>query len=563
MKNVKAVFLGTCDTLLDHRVWNPLLNITIVSHMKKRIQGNKKKPGFLMARKRKKISKRSEHVLSEKVNPLPVIQRPVLCEYVIQEHIPDHPGPKAPPHWDLRVHINGEDHSFAIPRMKLPSKGHSIQAIKQPEHTKEYYDFQGQITDGKGQGLVKILYRGYCEISPGNSDATAFVARFWDNEIAGHYAFLHVNERKSTSNVLIIRKRDPAVVPIKKMSFSSKAKDDVWDDPNIRAERKRDGAHNHIVVTKEGKPYIVSHRTSVKDGGTIYIEDKVPHLREVAKKLPPDSVLAVEIYHPKKTAAFVGGVLNSLPPRARFTQLKQGKLHAMVFDIRRWEGNDYTEIPYRQKLEIMKQIKKITGGKIEIPPGTTRSKRKYYEKIVSRPAEGRSRGEGVVLKHLDKPVRYGRSDEDLNTSSPDWIKVKDSNTWDKVIVGLIPGEGRFANCGIGAILYGDSPDGPVIGRCGSGITDKQRKDMFENPEKFIGQVVEIAAETESPKTGTLLKPRFVRLRTDKDPNDPSDITVFKPEDIDLEERVRGMGLEGDSANRTKYAMKSARGWKKK
>ena len=58
-----------------------------------------------------------------------------------------------------------------------------------------------------------------------------------------------------------------------------------------------------------------------------------------------------------------------------------------------------------------------------------------------------------------------------------------------------------------------------VGRVASGLTDEMRKDMANNPDKYIGQVVEIECMSIDKKEGTFRHPVFKTVRYDKNPKE--------------------------------------------
>ena len=111
---------------------------------------------------------------------------------VIQEHKAD----KAGLHWDLRFEFHGDLElyeqkrpvtneptdsldlrvlrSFAIPKAKLPSGKEFLLAMETEDHPWEYKDFEGEIKQGYGKGLMKLLHNDYIEVSIFEKDKIHF-----------------------------------------------------------------------------------------------------------------------------------------------------------------------------------------------------------------------------------------------------------------------------------------------------------------------------------------------------------------------------------------------------
>lgn len=90
------------------------------------------------------------------------------------------------------------------------------------------------------------------------------------------------------------------------------------------------------------------------------------------------------------------------------------------------------------------------------------------------------------------------------------VKEKPMRTADLVILGVTEGEGKYKGQ-IGAISVGLM--GQEFATC-SGFTDEVRRQISENPEAYIGKVVEIQYQ-KMGTGGRLRHPVFVQFREDK------------------------------------------------
>jgi ATP-dependent DNA ligase len=59
----------------------------------------------------------------------------------------------------------------------------------------------------------------------------------------------------------------------------------------------------------------------------------------------------------------------------------------------------------------------------------------------------------------------------------------------------------------------------ATGRVASGLTDKLRQELGENPTKYIGMVVEVSCMALDKKNHTLRHPVFEQFRPDKNAED--------------------------------------------
>lgn len=117
-------------------------------------------------------------------------------------------------------------------------------------------------------------------------------------------------------------------------------------------------------------------------------------------------------------------------------------------------------------------------------------------------------GEGIVLRNPDAYWQGGKRNEDM-------IKIKEKITLDLEVIGVFVGKGKYAGM-LGGITCRYADDKVV--EVGSGFTDSQRFDFWNDQESIIGKIVEVEAMKESDK-GKLREPRFKGIRFDKTKGD--------------------------------------------
>lgn len=98
--------------------------------------------------------------------------------------------------------------------------------------------------------------------------------------------------------------------------------------------------------------------------------------------------------------------------------------------------------------------------------------------------------EGIIIKNLEAMYAWERSD--------DYAKVKTIYDADLKVIGFEEGKGKLKKS-LGAILL--DYNGVTV-RCGSGLKEVQRQEIWNNQKKYLGKIVEIVYMEESTdKTG--------------------------------------------------------------
>jgi bifunctional non-homologous end joining protein LigD len=176
----------------------------------------------------------------------------------------------------------------------------------------------------------------------------------------------------------------------------------------------------------------------------------------------------------------------------------------VLFDCLTYKGKSLINLPFRVRREYLEKayrILKDSGLNVVLEKLSHKGKTQQFEDILKRG------GEGIVVKQIESRYYPGER-------SAAWIKVKESDTYDFVIMGFTKGKGKYSSQ-IGAIIYGAYVGGELkrLGTSG-GMTDAERMRMTRNPRKYIGRVAEFEA-TEITTQGVMLHPRFVGVRFDK------------------------------------------------
>lgn len=119
--------------------------------------------------------------------------------------------------------------------------------------------------------------------------------------------------------------------------------------------------------------------------------------------------------------------------------------------------------------------------------------------------------EGIMIKDPVKPYKCRRSSF--------WCKSKPFITVDLTIISVEEGTGRNEGRLGAFVCEGYDQYRPIYSNVGSGFTDIERTEFWENRSKMKGVVIEVKADAvtqNKDKTYSLRFPRFYRLRPDKE-----------------------------------------------
>lgn len=343
------------------------------------------------------------------------------------------------------------------------------------------------------------------------------------------------------------------------------------DISNSIAEEKFDGHRSLCFITPIGNRFF-SRRISKKTGWFAENSDCVPHLRDW--KVSPEfygTVLDGELTMPTGVFADVQGVTGALPDTAIANQAEKGLIKLNVFDILYYKGINIQSMPLIKRKYYLRKV--IEGFKCEcmssVPLYATKNMGGYFkahgidvnivESFEKLKDEMWGNGkEGLVVKEYKSHYEQKRSKS--------WLKVKEVNTYDVVIMGYqepteaydgktledkgfwdywmdcddpMPFEKRLTkeeaeerNCApitkpyakgwIGAIDCGVYKDGKLVKIAeAKGLSDEDLEKIKNNADRLLGTVIELKAQgVINEETKSLRHPRFSRWRSfDKNAED--------------------------------------------
>lgn len=132
-----------------------------------------------------------------------------------------------------------------------------------------------------------------------------------------------------------------------------------------------------------------------------------------------------------------------------------------------------------------------------------------YDDIAALYIKAREKGhEGVIVKQIT-----GDASRWVPKRSWGWMKIKEKNSDDCVIVGAEEGTGRLEKT-LGAIVI--QRENKILVNVGTGFTDAERQKLWRlhKKGKLAGLIAEVSYHEETPD-GSLRHPAFVAIRIDK------------------------------------------------
>ncbi|GAA1422306.1 non-homologous end-joining DNA ligase [Catellatospora coxensis] len=440
--------------------------------------------------------------------------------FVIQEH---HARAL---HWDFRLEHGGVLVSWAVPKgLPLDPKDNRL-AVHTEDHPLEYADFAGHIPEGEyGGGEVLIWDRGTYDLEKWSDREVKVVLH--GHRVQGRYVLI-----RTRGTQWLMHRMDPAPADrtappdlVRPMTATLGELPPKAQDSRYGYELKWDGVRAVV--------YVEGGRVRAMSRNDLDVTAAYPELRAFGEALGSTTA----VFDGELVAFDSSGRISfgALQPRmhvqdaARVRRLAaRTPVTYVLFDLLHLDGRDTTELPYRQRRELLEGLG-LSGAHWDTPPYTEGGGQRLLE-------TSREQGlEGVVGKLLDSVYEPGRR-------SRAWIKVKNLRTQEVVVAGWRPGQGSRADT-IGALLLGiPGPDGlRYAGSVGTGFTRQMLDDLRQRLSRlerrtspFAGALPARDAKdahwvtpklvgevrfTEWTRDGRLRHPAWRGLRPDKSPSD--------------------------------------------
>lgn len=481
-----------------------------------------------------------------------------IVRYVKEFHDADEVGPHIDFRWEHPT--RGIVDAVALPKAMFPEMGKPVLAVKSDAgHGHKHLKNVPFKATGYGAGTTKTLEEG--------------LARVWVDPDSRHLhiltdkgdAFAFVKGKNSgEKDWLMVRLSDspkggkPAIHRERKMNLRDISRDTenlLKYAPGMYGEKKYDGAMFWLIKDNDGRVWLISRRpahennTPVKIGNDYKGIDRaywVPAVQNLDDKaLPRNTAMQVEVLSLGKgdhssPHARTGAILNMGPATALAEQQRNGFLIVKMLKVEQYAGEDWSMANPMAERHLREMLGRGSHRVLHVP------KARFTPKGIAAmyADEKASGGEGVVLKHMTDP------------SAP-MLKAKVTQTWDFRITSIHPVRDKRSSTvrsrkeaeatrrpgskwlpggvplGAGYITY--ATDTGDVGKAGSGLTDDQRRDLWNNPEAYLGEgnvefkngayhaidedrvpvYVEVKGMSRSEVTGVVRAPVVERFRSDK------------------------------------------------
>lgn len=459
----------------------------------------------------KLVAYRSKRSADRTPEPVPAADAPAPVPtgntFVIQEHH------ATALHWDFRLEHDGVLVSWAVPRGIPNSSKQNRLAVQTEDHPLEYRDFAGTISHGEyGGGDVTIWDSGSYELEKWRDGEV--IVTLSGGRATGRFALIRTRRGVGPGDAakgnqwLMHRTKDqPDLEPIapepgRKFGADRKiahplppthllpmlASPGVLGDlsgDEWRFEGKWDGVRA-IVEISDGYFRLVS-----RNGNDITAS--YPELRELAETLAGHVVvLDGEIVALDDDGRTDFGRLQRRMKLTRSGDIArvapEVPVRLLLFDILHLDGVSLLRKTYDDRRRLLEALRP-GGAVVSVPDqlaGPAADALAYSKDL---------RWEGILAKKAGSTYLPGKR-------SKTWIKVKNTQDHEIVIVGWRPGRGRRAD-GLGGILMGlPTDDGfRYIGAVGSGFSDIALDDLLS--------MLKPLSRTTSPIVGPMARAEVV------------------------------------------------------
>lgn len=409
-------------------------------------------------------------------------------------------------HYDFRLEMEGVLKSWAVPKGPSMNPSDKRLAIMVEDHPYDYRTFEGTIPKGNyGAGDVIIWDNGYYEPLQqieGKSDEEVLLEGLekgsvkiimYGSKLKGEFALVKMQSAKEQNAWLLLKHKDDFAVnkPYDAEGVKQKLNElikpmlatnggEPFDDDNWLFEIKWDGYRAIADLTDDFQLYS-------RNGNSF--NGKYPSVDEGLLLQNHDMIIDGEI---------VAYNENNLPDFQKLQHYAENSgvyVVYQVFDLLYLNGHSTRDLTLLQRKELLKDALVETPN-VMFCDHVENNGVDFY-KVIEK-----SKMEGVMAKKKSSIYTDGRRSED-------WVKIKNHQTEEAVIVGFT--KPRGSRSFFGSLILGRYKNGELhyAGHVGSGFSDESLKKIFKKLKPLITDKIPFNEKPNTNMPPTWVKPKLI------------------------------------------------------
>jgi bifunctional non-homologous end joining protein LigD len=396
-------------------------------------------------------------------------------------------------HYDLRLERSGAMPSWAVPKGLPTARNDRRLAVQTEDHPIEYASFAGTIPEGHyGAGEVRIFDDGTYDLVEWDDNKVSFVLH------GRRYPGLEYHLVKTRTDWLVFlasHQEAPLIAsPGSHVPMLAEPGGRPFDGKDWWFEPKLDGIRALATMTTG------ETRLQTRNGRDV--SDAYPELHMIHELVNQvNAVIDGEIvaFDAEGRPSFetLQQRMNLKNEREIKRMSKQIPVTLVAFDLLWLDGEELTGLPLEERRELLEGVVE-RDERLDVVAHVEGQGKAFVE------AARKLRLEGVVAKKKGSRYEPGRR-------TPNWRKIKLTNTQDCVILGWTRGEGSRGQT-FGALLVGAIVDGEMkwIGQVGTGFTQKMQDVVLEQLAPLVRKTPPIDdKDLKAVKGATFVEPKLV------------------------------------------------------
>ncbi|MFZ1798595.1 MAG: DNA ligase D [Chitinophagaceae bacterium] len=458
--------------------------------------------------------------------------------FVVQRHHASHL------HYDFRLELGGVLKSWAVPKGPSLNPKDKRLAMMVEDHPVSYIKFAGDIPEGNyGAGHVTLWDKG--KFVPVNKDHEALTEKqalsaihkgelkfsLKGKKLKGEFVLVHLkNDSKNDNSWLLIKHKDDYATTsynaedlvsaaVKKAGEKKKQKD-IAPEKSLVPKRstslrspsakKYTQFYKPMLATLVDKPFddadwifeikwdgyraiadCQDNTIKLYSRNGLSFSDKFPQIAEALTALPHEAVLDGEIVLMDK---------NNKPSFQKLQHYEDNKelpLLYYVFDLLFLDKKDIRHLPLLERKELLKNLlEKNNNDLIRYCDHIDKNGIAFFESAKKADLEG------IIAKKSD-------SQYTCNTRSKEWLKIKNINSREGIIVGYT--KPRNSRKYFGALVLAQYANNELIymGHTGTGFDEKTLRDLWEKMQPLITKTSPFKEKVKVNMPVTWIKPKLV------------------------------------------------------